>query len=108
MFNIRDKIKEKYSDADCEFFTRTKGEEKVFTGIVKIDFKNRSVLENALKNRIIQINSQNYVLEEYQRKPQVIKCNKCLAFGHVHRLCRSAKPKCGKCCSNDHETKKQF
>ena len=102
---IRDKIKEKYTDADCEFFTRTKGEEKVFTGIVKIDFKNRSVLENALKNRIIQINSQNYVLEEYQRKPQVIKCNKCQAFGHVHRLCRSPKPKCGKCCSNDHETK---
>ena len=99
---IKQKIGEEYEDATCEFFTR--GPQKDPTGVIKIDFKKKEVLEKALADRIIVLNQQRYILEEFVRKPQVIKCNRCQAFGHVHRLCRAQTPKCGKCCSTKHET----
>ena len=44
-------------------------------------------------------------MEKYKPKPKVINCMRCTRFGHTARLCRSRKPKCGKCCSEDHESK---
>jgi hypothetical protein len=93
-----------YDGATCEFFTKGDGSDKVFTGIIKIDFKERNKLEAAMSS-VISIGRQKYHVEEYRRKLRVIKCARCQGFGHVHRMCRSAKPKCGKCSSSDHESK---
>ena len=44
-------------------------------------------------------------METYEPKARVINCKRCQKFGHIVRLCRSMKPKCGNFCSEDHETK---
>ena len=99
---IIDEIVESYPDARVELFKK----QGRFTGTVKVMFKDENSLQQAMENKV-RINHQTYMLEIFNPKPRVIKCNKCQAFGHVAKWCdpRNA-PVCGKCgIKGHHETK---
>ena len=99
---IIDEIVESYPDARVELFKK----QGRFTGTVKVMFKDENSLQQAMENKV-RINHQIYMLEIFNPKPRVIKCNKCQAFGHVAKWCdpRNA-PVCGKCgIKGHHETK---
>ena len=70
-------------------------------GIVKINFNTKEQFEEVMKDRIT-IFEQRYIIEEYNFKPRVIKCNNCQKFNHIARLCLSP-VLCGKC-GNEHNT----
>ena len=97
---IEKEIIQKYPDATCDFFKR-KSDGK-FSGMVKVDFGSRTMLQDAIAKKIV-INQQRYIVEEFIRKSRVVKCNKCQGWGHIHRYC-TKEAKCGKC-AGDHETK---
>ena len=97
---IEEEIKNNYPVSKVEFFKRN-GE---FTGTIKLIFNDRKSLVDALTGRVICIHSNRHLLEEYKPSPRVIKCNRCQAFGHIARRCRSTKPKCGKCGEDSHES----
>lgn len=91
-------IKAVYGDAEIDIFKR----EGTFTGTVKVLFKSEDELRAAMAAPI-KIASQRCIVDEYEIRPRVIKCNNCQKFGHIARLCRS-KTKCGKCALG-HETR---
>lgn len=95
--DIKQAITCEFPNAECDFFKRN----GTFSGIVKVDFKSRSDLLKAMEDKI-KINSQRYIVEEYQRKSRVIKCSKCQGWGHIYRFC-TKDPKCGKC-AEKHES----
>ena len=97
--DIESSIKSMFPEAECDFFKR-KSDGK-FTGMIKVDFRDRETLQKVTKDRLT-IGSQRYIVEEYKRKSRVVKCNKCQGWGHIHRYC-NREPKCGKC-SAKHET----
>ena len=98
---ITNDIAEKYPGAKADVFKRHDG---TFMGTIKVQFSDEEQMNKATTERF-RLLGQRYYMEEYQPKPRVIKCNRCQRFGHIGRLCRSRKPKCGNCCSEDHETK---
>ena len=103
--NIEKDIKEQFPDAEVELFRRKS--DGRFLGTVKVDFKDRTVLENAMaRTGRVKIGRQKHLVEEYKKRTRVIKCNRCQAYGHIHRFCRAKEPKCGKCSETDHETMK--
>ena len=91
-----------YPESVCEFFKRPQTQE--FTGIIKVTFKDEDMLKTAIENKIV-FGRLSCRVEEYIRKVQVVKCHRCQKFRHIARRCRSEKPKCGKCCRTNHETK---
>ena len=95
-----DNIKSRYDVSNVELIKR---DDKI-TGTLKVTFKERKDLVDAINERII-IFPQRYIIEEFKPPQRVIKCNRCQGFGHIARRCRSKKPKCGKCGKNNHETK---
>ena len=99
---IEKEILEEFPAAKIDFFNRKGSTE--FSGIVKVDFKDKDTLQRAISDKITICN-QRYLVEEFKRKPTVIKCNRCQGFSHISSVCRSKKPRCGKCSSEDHETK---
>ena len=96
---IENWIKDKYSVSNVEFFKRN-GQ---FHGTIKITFNNRKDLTDVMSERI-KILNQRFILEEFKPVPRVIKCNRCQAFGHIARRCRSETVQCGKCNEKDHES----
>lgn len=97
---VKEHILETYPVSDVELFKRNGN----FTGTMKITFKTRKDLLDAMENRI-KIFQQRYMVEEFKPVPRVIKCHRCQAFGHISSRCRSNHPNCGKCGEKDHETK---
>ena len=98
---MRKDIQEKYpSVTSCEFQKRRA--DQSFNGMIKLEFSSREVMMEVIRDKIRFCN-QRYIVEEFKRKPRVIKCSKCQGWGHIHRYCKNA-PKCGKCAEN-HETK---
>ena len=95
-----DNIKSRYNVSNVELFKR----DNKFTGTLKVTFKERKDLVDAINDRI-NIFQQRYIFEEFKPSPRVIKCNRCQGFGHIARRCRSKKPKCGKSGKENHETK---
>ena len=73
-------------------------------GIIKLTFKDQDGYDAAKKNGVI-IENGKYIVEEYISKPKVIRCYRCQAYGHISRLCRSLKVRCGNCCEEGHESK---
>ena len=97
---IETEIKEQFPDSRVELFQR----DEAFTGTVKVIFKDEEQLNKAMRDRC-KIKEVYYLVDVFNPKPRVIKCNTCQAFGHVSRLCRRKnKPVCGKCCGTNHET----
>ena len=94
-------LKSKYGDkiVSCELMR--KRSDKSFSGMIKVEFDSRGSLMDMIQDRI-SLGNQRYIVEEFRRKPRVIKCNKCQSWGHIHRYCTKA-AKCGKC-AGDHET----
>ena len=80
---------------------RTK--KKEITGTVKVTFKDRASLEEAMESKSIMINQQRQKVQEWCQRPKVKFCYKCLKIGHVAHRCRSGKQKCGKCSATDHQ-----
>ena len=70
---------------------------------MKVTFPNEDTLNKVITDRF-KIFQQRLIMDPYKPKPKVIKCHRCQRFGHISRLCRSEKPKCGKCSSENHET----
>ena len=91
-------VKAVYPNAECDIFKR----EGKFSGTVKVLFKSEEDLKAAMATPI-GIASTRYVVDEYEIRSRVIKCNNCQKFAHIARLCRS-KTKCGKC-AKDHDTR---
>ena len=97
---ITSEIQRNYPGVKYELFKR----DDEFTGMIKVTFKDDEELKTVIANKF-RIDRRLYLIEPFERKPRVIKCNTCQRFGHVSRLCRSKdNPVCGKCCGN-HETK---
>ena len=96
---IKDSVAKQYPGATADLFFR--GNEKRFTGSVKIQFSNIHQMEDALANKIKIGHHVSYV-EKFVHKPRVVKCNRCQKFGHISCLCQSAKPTCAKCGLNEH------
>ena len=94
-------IEKNYPNTKCELFKKSNG---LFTGTIKLIFKDDETLQSAITNRL-SIFQQRYIVELFKSKPRVIKCNYCQRIGHISRICRSKKTQCGKCSSNEHETK---
>ena len=97
---IIEEINERYPRAEIDFFKRNDR----FTGTIKIKFEKEEELQEAIENCIVIFNHR-YIVEPYIFKPRVIKCHKCQIYGHLSRLCRSNRTVCGKCKSEEHETK---
>ena len=97
---IEEDIRSKYPCiSKVEFFKRN----GTFHGTIKVVFKSRKDLLDVMADRV-KIFNQRYLMEEFKPLPRVIKCNRCQAFGHIARRCRAAKPTCGKCGEESHET----
>ena len=97
---ITSEIQNNYPGARFELFKR----DDEFTGMIKVTFKDEAELNRVIASKF-RIGRRIYLIEPFEHKPRVIKCNICQRFGHVSRLCRSKlTPVCGKCCQN-HETK---
>lgn len=99
---IKEEILQQYEGTVVELFK--KGPERIFTGTVKITFKNGQQYNEAVQNKI-KIGNCRFYVEEFVSRPRVIKCNKCQEFGHISRMCRSSFIKCAKCNTLNHETK---
>ena len=98
---ITSEIEQNYPGAEFELF---KTKENVFTGMIKVTFKDHEELDSVIASKF-KILERKYIIEAFIKKPRVIKCNVCQRFGHISRLCRSKRdPVCGKCCKK-HETK---
>ena len=98
---IENDIKTNYPEVKYELFKK----EEQFTGMIKVIFMSEADLKQAIANKFT-ISHRKYYVEEFKRKPRVIKCNVCQRLGHVSRLCRSKdNPRCGKCSQEGHETK---
>lgn len=99
---VNEEIKQKYPMVEkVEFFQKN----QEFIGVLKVTFKEANDLEAAMKNRFF-ISHRGYRVEEFERKPRVIKCNMCQRFGHVARRCRNQNnPRCGRCSEEGHQTK---
>ena len=91
---IKEDIIENYHCKEVEFFKKNGN----YMGIVKITFNTQDELEKTMNERI-KIFRQRFIVEEYNFKPRVIKCNQCQKFNHIARLCRSDEL-CGKCGRN--------
>ena len=98
---MEEQIKTRYPVSKVDFFKRSGN----FTGTIKLTFNSKDELKAALDQRVIAIRNQRYLIEEYKPSPRVVKCHRCQGFGHIASRCRSARPKCGKCCDETHETK---
>ena len=73
--------------------------------MIKVKFNTSDELNQVIVNKF-KIFNRAFLVEPFEQKPRVIKCNVCQRFGHVSRLCRSKnKPVCGKCSCTGHETK---
>ena len=96
---IENWIKEKHPVSNVEFFKKGGN----FHGTVKLTFKTRENLLDAISERMTIFN-QRFILEEFKHVPRVIKCNRCQAFGHIARRCRSDTSQCGKCGEKGHES----
>ena len=94
-------IEENYPGATAELFKRP---DDTFMGTIKVKFSDTEQMNKA-KNERFTLFRHRYYMETYQPKARVINCKRCQKFGHIVRLCRSRKPKCGNCCSEEHETK---
>ena len=98
--DIEENIKENYPGARHELFK--KGGE--FLGLIKVTFKDENELEEVIANKFT-LGRRKYLVEKFQHKPRVIKCNICQAFGHIALRCRNKKkPNCGKCGEAGHES----
>ena len=97
---IKAEVDKNYPGATAELFKRPDG---TFMGTLKVKFRDEDQMKQANTDRF-NLFRQRYFMEDYKPKPKVIKCNYCQKFGHIARLCRSKKPKCGKCSSENHET----
>ena len=95
---IEEELRANYPCKEVTFFKKN----GKYIGIIKVIFNTPEDLVKTTEERI-KIFEQRYLVEEYIFKPRVIKCNKCQAFGHIARLCRSTE-RCGKC-SENHDTK---
>lgn len=84
----------------CDF--QKKRSDNSFNGMIKIEVSSRDNLLKLISERIKFCN-QRYIVEEFQRKSRVVKCNKCQGWGHIQRYCKK-EPKCGKC-ADKHETR---
>ena len=101
--DLINEIKSSYPDVKVDLFKRN----DKFTGTLKIEFNTEEEYQRAVNDRV-KIFYQKYIMERYEYKPRVIICKYCQMFNHVSRVCRNrlkGKPRCGKCSSNDHETK---
>ena len=98
---IKDDIEQNYPGAKTELFKRPDGR---FMGTLKIKFTDEKQLQKVVSDRF-KLFRQRYIVEQYQPKPKVIKCNRCQMFGHISRLCNMKTPKCGNCSSERHESK---
>ena len=94
---LKQEILQNYPCKEVDLFKKN-GE---FMGIVKITFNTAEDLQNAKVERI-KIFRQRLIIDDYNFKPRVIKCNKCQLMGHIARLCRRSEV-CGKC-GNNHNT----
>lgn len=99
---IKEDISKQYPGSEIELFKRQS--DGKFLGTIKVDFKDRQKLQDAIENTM-KIQHQRYIVEEHKRKPRLVKCNRCQKFGHIQRYCYAKEPKCGKCSKSDHETK---
>ena len=97
-----DNIKSRYNVSNVELFKR----DNKFTGTLKVTFKERKDLVDAINDRI-NIFQQRYIIEEFKPSPRVIKCNIYQGFGHIAKRCRREKAKCGKCGKENHEMKER-
>ena len=97
---IIEELNDKYPDCEVDFFKRNNR----FTGTLKIKFNKEEELKHAIDN-CVTISQHRYVVEEYIFRPRVIRCNKCQAYGHLERLCLNERTVCGKCKSEEHETR---
>ena len=93
------------TDSDIELFKRRnrRSNKDEFTGTVKVTFKDRKSLEEAIKEKV-KLNNRRYKVEEWIPKPKIRFCYKCQMVGHVAHRCRNKKTLCGKCGSFDHGT----
>ena len=97
---IDQEIKSNYPGVKHELFKNKEGE---FIGMIKVVFPDINSLNKAIENKF-HIAGRKFVVQLFQHKPKIIKCNKCQKFGHISRRCRNQdKIVCGKCCQN-HET----
>ena len=99
---IREEIGKEYSNTILEFYTNKRTGK--FTGTVKMQFKDRSVLERAMKENIT-IGRGKYPVQEFRPQPRVIKCHRCQGMSHIAKNCSSRFVRCGKCSSYDHQTR---
>ena len=76
-----DDIVKQFSGVECDFFKR-KSDNK-FSGMIKVDFKSHTLLQQVIRDKI-EILSQRYIVEEFVRKSRVIKYNNCQSWGHEH------------------------
>ena len=98
---IKNEIVAQFPGSHIELFKKAER----FTGTVKIIFKDEDTLNKAMEAKC-KLNNQIYIVEVFNPKPRVIKCNICQRFGHVSRVCKHKdSPLCGKCSSTNHETK---
>jgi len=91
------------SKIEC-FQRKNRAGKEEFTGTIKVIFKDRASLLDAVKDKV-SIDQHRYSVEEWVYRPKVRHCYRCLRFGHVAHRCRSTTMKCGKCGKTEHETK---
>lgn len=72
---------------------------------MKITFNDEASLNQVINDSNMKQEGYSFLVEKFRSQPKEIKCNRCQGFGHVYRLCRSNKPKCGKCSKDLHRTK---
>ena len=99
---IREEIDREFTNTVFEFYTNKRTGK--FTGSVKIQFKDRSVLDRAMKE-CITIGRGKYPVQEFRPQPRVIKCHRCQGMSHIAKNCSSRFVRCGKCSSYDHQTR---
>ena len=98
---INEEIQANYPNVKHELFRNKEGD---FTGMIKVVFPDIESLNKAIENKL-HISHRKYIVEPFQFKPKIIKCNTCQMFGHISRRCRNQhKLTCGQCCEK-HETK---
>ena len=105
---IQEEVLRVFPETVTEVFTRkvwNKGkQEEVQTGTIKIKFKDRKQLEEAIASKVFFF-SQRHIVDEFKWRPKAIKCHRCQRFGHVAHNCRSKSVKCGYCSSDKHESR---
>ena len=108
MEEIQTEVLRVFPETVTEVFTRkvwNKGkQEEVQTGTIKIKFKDREQLLEAIASKV-SFFSQRHIVDEFKWRPKAIKCHRCQRFGHVAHNCRSKSVKCGYCSSDKHESR---